>query len=208
MNSKFTREQIVALIAEHSYDSALVDALEYLLATLDSEPVAWVVGRDEIEEFNRGREIMVMRDGDDEQLEKIPLYRHAQPAPESELKAIVERLNASGYECGDGPVTVRNAAAVVDILLQQLDDAVQGSRLQRAPVVPEILPCSVELKPGLILGKGCKTATLLMALQNRADYRTEIDAMTPEERAEHDARIETFKAMLAAVPPAFNRKNI
>lgn len=65
-----------------------------------------------------------------------------------------------------------------------------------APVVPATLPCAVELKPGLIIGKGCKTETLLTALQRRADYYAEIDAMTPEERAEHDANIEAFKAML------------
>ena len=44
MTSKLTREQVIALIAEHSYDSALVDALEYLLAAMDSEPVAWSNG--------------------------------------------------------------------------------------------------------------------------------------------------------------------
>ncbi|MDM3131964.1 hypothetical protein [Citrobacter sp. CK205] len=65
-----------------------------------------------------------------------------------------------------------------------------------APAVPAILPCAVELKPGIIIGKGCKTETLLTALQRRADYYAEIDAMTPEERAEHDANIEAFKAML------------
>ncbi|EBP0013667.1 hypothetical protein HX37_23455 [Salmonella enterica] len=64
------------------------------------------------------------------------------------------------------------------------------------PVVPEKLPCSVELKPGLIIGKGCKTETLLTALRRRADYYAKIDAFTPEERAEHDASIEAFKAML------------
>lgn len=37
-----------------------------------------------------------------------------------------------------------------------------------AQVVPKTLQCSVELKPGLIIGKGCKTDTLLRALQNRA----------------------------------------
>ncbi len=37
--STITREQVIALIAEHSYDSALVDALEHLLATMDSDPV-------------------------------------------------------------------------------------------------------------------------------------------------------------------------
>ncbi len=40
--STITRERVVALIAEHSYDSALVDALEHLLAAMDSEPVAEV----------------------------------------------------------------------------------------------------------------------------------------------------------------------
>ncbi|WP_256864081.1 DUF551 domain-containing protein [Salmonella enterica] len=65
-----------------------------------------------------------------------------------------------------------------------------------APVVPEKLPCSVELKPGLIIGKGCKTETLLTALRRRADYYAKIDAFTSEERAEHDASIEAFKAML------------
>ncbi|WP_444878441.1 hypothetical protein ACSR9G_01915 [Citrobacter koseri] len=70
-----------------------------------------------------------------------------------------------------------------------------------APIVPATLPCAVELKPGLIIGKGCKTETLLTALQRRADYYAEIDAMTPEERAEHDANIEAFKAMLPQPAP-------
>ncbi|EPG4624264.1 hypothetical protein KSS43_002547 [Citrobacter koseri] len=70
-----------------------------------------------------------------------------------------------------------------------------------APAVPATLPCTVELKPGLIIGKGCKTETLLTALQRRADYYAEIDAMTPEERAEHDANIEAFKAMLPQPVP-------
>lgn len=73
-------------------------------------------------------------------------------------------------------------------------------RHAQQPVVPATLPCSVELKPGLIIGKGCKTETLLTALRRRADYNADIDAMTPEERAEHDASIKTFKAMLAAAP--------
>lgn len=81
-----------------------------------------------------------------------------------------------------------------------------------APVVPATLPCAVELKPGLIIGKGCKTETLLTALQRRADYYAEIDAMTPEERAEHDANIEAFKAMLPqptpVVPEEATPKNI
>lgn len=73
-------------------------------------------------------------------------------------------------------------------------------RHAQQPVVPATLPCSVELKPGLIIGKGCKTETLLTALRRRADYNADIDAMTPEERAEHDGSIKAFKAMLAAAP--------
>lgn len=73
-------------------------------------------------------------------------------------------------------------------------------RHAQQPVVPATLPCSVELKPGLIIGKGCKTETLLTALRRRADYNADIDAMTPEERAKHDASIKAFKAMLAAAP--------
>lgn len=74
-------------------------------------------------------------------------------------------------------------------------------RHAQQPVVPATLPCSVELKPGLIIGKGCKTETLLTALRRRADYNADIDAMTPEERAEHDASIKAFKAMLPQPAP-------
>ncbi|HIF4295936.1 TPA: Eaa protein [Salmonella enterica subsp. enterica serovar Infantis] len=79
------------------------------------------------------------------------------------------------------------------------------------PVVPETLPCPVHLVPGLHLGKGCKTETLLIALQRRAEYYAGLDAMTPEERAEHDASIEAFKAMLpqpAPVDKEFIPKNL
>ena len=62
------------------------------------------------------------------------LYSAPQAAPE--MTAIVERLNDSGYEYEGGEVTPQNAATVVDILLQQLDDAVQGQDAQPAPVGP------------------------------------------------------------------------
>ncbi|HDN7364858.1 TPA: protein Eaa [Salmonella enterica subsp. enterica serovar Chester] len=70
-----------------------------------------------------------------------------------------------------------------------------------APVVPKTLPCSVELKPGLIIGKGCKTETLLTALKRRADFYAELNAMTPEEKAEYDKNIEAFKEMLPQPAP-------
>lgn len=97
-------------------------------------------------------------------------------------------LAANGTEMAMSP---QDVIALTECCLAAMDSE---------PVVPATLPCSVELKPGLIIGKGCKTETLLTALRRRADYNADIDAMTPEERAEHDASIKTFKAMLAAIP--------
>ncbi|MGV3963620.1 hypothetical protein ACV8SR_04035 [Citrobacter freundii] len=67
---------------------------------------------------------------------------------------------------------------------------------QPAQVVPETLPCPVHLEPGLKFGKGVRTQCMLDALRRRADYYAELEAMTPEQRAEHDAGIAEFKAML------------
>lgn len=67
---------------------------------------------------------------------------------------------------------------------------------------PEKLPCPVLLEPGMRFGKGVSTSIVLKALQRRADYYAELEAMTPEERAEHDANIEDFKAMLPPPPTA------
>ncbi|EIX3161708.1 hypothetical protein MKB28_001697 [Salmonella enterica] len=61
---------------------------------------------------------------------------------------------------------------------------------------PESLPCPVLLEPGMRFGKGVRTQTMLKALQRRAEYYAELDAMTPEERAGHDAKIAAFKTML------------
>ncbi|EPN4102912.1 hypothetical protein ACT0BH_001298 [Enterobacter hormaechei] len=66
-----------------------------------------------------------------------------------------------------------------------------------APVsVPETLPCPVLLEPGMRFGKGVRTQTMLDALQRRAKYYAELEVMTPEQRAEHDAGIREFAAML------------
>ena len=64
---------------------------------------------------------------------------------------------------------------------------------------PEKLPCPVFLEPGLRFGKGVTTSLMLGALQRRAEYYAELDAMTPEQRAEHDAAIAEFKAMLGHI---------
>ncbi|UZL48932.1 hypothetical protein JMV74_05860 [Klebsiella pneumoniae] len=73
-----------------------------------------------------------------------------------------------------------------------------------APVVsaeyPDRLPCSVLLEPGLRFGKGIKTSTMLAALARRAVYESDMAALSPEERAEFQERIEDFKALIAQQP--------
>lgn len=64
------------------------------------------------------------------------------------------------------------------------------------PDYPETLPCPVMLDPGLRFGKGVPTKTMLGALLRRAEYHAELEAMTPEQRAEHDAGMKEFAAML------------
>ncbi|EOT1887688.1 hypothetical protein ACNHT3_000585 [Citrobacter freundii] len=64
-----------------------------------------------------------------------------------------------------------------------------------AQEVPDTLPCPVHLEPGLKFGKGVRTQCMLDALRRRSVYYAELEAMTPEQRAEHDAGIAEFKAM-------------
>lgn len=64
------------------------------------------------------------------------------------------------------------------------------------PDYPDVLPCRVMLEPGLRFGKGVTTKAMLGALQRRSEYYAELDAMTPEQRDEHDAGIREFATML------------
>lgn len=64
------------------------------------------------------------------------------------------------------------------------------------PDFPEILPCPVILEPGLRFGKGVPTKAMLGALQRRAEHYAELEAMTPEQRAKHDAGMKEFAAMI------------
>lgn len=72
---------------------------------------------------------------------------------------------------------------------------------QPAPEYPEVLPCSVLLEPGLRFGKGIKTSTVLAALARRAVYESDMAELSPEERAEFQAGIEDFKALIAKPAP-------
>lgn len=64
------------------------------------------------------------------------------------------------------------------------------------PDYPDVLPCPVMLEPGLRFGKGVPTKAMLGALQRRSEYYAELDAMTPEQRDEHDAGMREFATML------------
>ncbi|QLZ57633.1 hypothetical protein HV079_18130 [Citrobacter freundii] len=67
--------------------------------------------------------------------------------------------------------------------------------------IPAALPCPVHLEPGLKFGKGVRTQCMLDALRRRSGYYAELEAMTPEQRVEHDAGISEFKAMLGTPAP-------
>ncbi|EJD6542145.1 DUF551 domain-containing protein [Klebsiella pneumoniae] len=72
---------------------------------------------------------------------------------------------------------------------------------QPASEYPKTLPCPVLLEPGLRFGKGIKTSTMLAALARRAVYESDMAALSPEERAEFQARIDDFKALVAQPAP-------
>lgn len=69
-------------------------------------------------------------------------------------------------------------------------------QLPAVPEYPELLPCPVLLEPGFRFGKGVPTSSMLGALKRRAERQAELDAMSPEAKAEYDASIEKLKAVL------------
>ncbi|MEI7246659.1 hypothetical protein WCT80_09650 [Pectobacterium carotovorum] len=77
----FIEEFDKAVVAFRNAAQGLLVAEAQLAELRGQEPVAWIVGSEEIDEFKRGREVTVMRDGDEEELEKIALY--IRPAPQA-----------------------------------------------------------------------------------------------------------------------------
>ena len=76
------------------------------------------------------------------------------------------------------------------------------SSIPPAPAYPERLPCPVRLMPGLLFGKGVPTESMLDALKRREEYEAELEAMTPAQRGENDARLEKLKALIPQPAPA------
>ncbi|HGK4033521.1 TPA: hypothetical protein ACJ2OW_004819 [Klebsiella pneumoniae] len=77
---------------------------------------------------------------------------------------------------------------------------------QPAQKYPEVLPCSVLLEPGLRFGKGIKTSAMLAAMARRSVHESDMAALSPEERAEFQAGIEDFKALIEQPAPVVPEK--
>nr|WP_227516468.1 hypothetical protein [Klebsiella pneumoniae] len=128
-----------------------------------------------------------------------PLYRHAQPAPTCESITVTDDMAYAFHH------------ALTDSMIgaDDVEEVKTGLRAVfanlTAPVVsaeyPDRLPCSVLLEPGLRFGKGIKTSTMLAALARRAVHESDMAALSPEERAKFQARIEDFKALIAQPAP-------
>lgn len=114
-------------------------------------------------------------------LEELLVSKEAasEPVPDEELDQMIWRLERDG-------MTPKLLS-----LMRELRECRKAK-----PVVLEALPCPVFLEPGLKFGKGVRTQCMLDALNRRAEYHAELDAMTPEQRAEHDTGIAGFKSML------------
>ncbi|MEQ4931309.1 hypothetical protein ABN147_07395 [Klebsiella oxytoca] len=129
----------------------------------------------------------------------FPLYRHAQQVPTCEPITVTDDMAYAFHH------------ALTDSMIgaDDVEEIKTGLRAVfanlTAPVVsaeyPYRLPCSVLLEPGLRFGKGIKTSTVLAALARRAVYESDMAALSPEERAEFQARIEDFKALIAQPAP-------
>lgn len=136
--STITREQVVALIAEHSYDSALVDALEHLLAAMGSEsgclPIDYLQGhKDGLEWAAKLAEANHPETGDwlyDDPIELAKAIRKGPDMPPAQSVADSEPVIVVGDDGGDA-LSYRR-------LIQSFEP---GTKLylhaQPAPVVPE-----------------------------------------------------------------------
>lgn len=143
--------------------------------------------------------------------EASALARMALAAMDSEPVAWRVRFKLEGQPGSNFNKFFENRKSMDDVVsLHELDgfniDVTPLYRhAQPAPEYPETLPCPVLLEPGMRFGKGVKTRLVLDAIQRRAEQYAELEAMTQEERAEYDANIEAFKAMLPQpVPVAYS----
>lgn len=205
MTSKLTRERI-ELIANFHRAMALPpshaeieELARMVLAAMDSKPVAWMHSNNDIgiPAITVSPKIGHYWMAEFENVQ--PLYRHAQTAPASEPITVTDDMAYAFHH------------ALTDSMIgaDDVEEIKTGLRAVfanlTAPVVsaeyPDRLPCSVLLEPGLRFGKGIKTSTMLAALARRAVHESDLAALSPEERAEFQAGIEGFKALIAQPAP-------
>ena len=198
----FTKEQLQHIIETDHVQCGDASALARMaLAGIEAEPVAWLLsggGAKNNVSFDSGNAYA------DPLREVTPLYT-APPAPVT--------INAE-------PVawiwSHRKHPSEVTLVRPEDDERAEGAHwsgwncqalyaappaTESVPDYPEVLPCPVMLEPGLRFGKGVNTRTMLGALQRRAEYHAELEAMTTDERAEHDAGMKEFAAMLQGAEP-------
>ncbi len=196
--STITREQLEEWVAQFDTDGScdatdrqLEALIRQSLAAMDSEPVG---------EFYEDGPLNWYQISDGDRVpahRRIPLYRHAQQ-PVAHIPVLykgAELLSRSGLELirdGASFATDLESACMAEALL---------SAPQPAPEYPETLPCPVLLEPGLRFGKGIKTSTMLAALARRSVHESDMAALSPEEIAEFQERIEDFKSLIAQPVP-------
>lgn len=167
-------------------DSEVIEEMaRQLLASMEQEPVSYTCS-DALDDVYCGSAAMMGPAG---AVGEVPLYAAPQlPHPAPEHLAAVATLESKGYTWYGGqlwkPPLGKAPAYITD----------------EQPAVPETLPCPVMLEPGLRFGKGVRTQTMLDALQRRDEYYADLEAMTPGQRADHDAGMKEFAAMLQAEP--------
>ncbi|EGS3333540.1 hypothetical protein AHQ86_23320 [Salmonella enterica subsp. enterica] len=172
-------------------DAKILIVLKRALVSLDAEPVRYL---------NKFSGTCVTLEQQSNAADDVAVYMPLYAAPPVQETGIYkDMLNIIGL-LENNEWAEHCTSTVLGSLLESEITRLVGKE-QLMSVVPETLPCPVHLVPGLRLGKGCKTETLLIALQRRAEYYAGLDAMTPEERAKHYANIEAFKAILPQPAP-------
>ncbi|MEH3648165.1 DUF551 domain-containing protein [Enterobacter roggenkampii] len=203
---EFTKEQLQQIIETDHVQCGEASALARIaLASLEAEPVC-VIDQSNLDYLKSGSDADVWPASRTE-MGDVLLYRAAPPAPVSvpdedllhmAASAIEDLLSNKDRYCAgvwaDIPAKLRRAAMLQGAGVTE--KCRSSENVQEVQEYPETLPCSVFLKPGLRFGKGVPTRTMLVALRRRSEYYSELEAMKPDERAEHDAGMKEFAAML------------
>lgn len=203
--SEFSRETLLNIIETDHVQCGEASALARMaLAAMDSSesvelPLDYLQGhKDGLEWAAQLAEAIHPETGDwlyDDPIELSKAIRKGPDMPPVQPVADSEPVIVVGDDGGDA-LSYRR-------LIQSFEPGTKLYRhAQPAPEYPETLPCPVLLEPGLRFGKGIKTSSVLAALARRAVYESDMAALSQEERAEFQARIEDFKALIAQPAPA------